>query len=885
VPDVIEVIAKFRDEAARGLEIFGTNLEKVAKMGIEPIAKISPTAGAALEGFVAKLGPTGLAVTAIGGAAIGAVAGLTALVKSVADTADEMRDLSQITGVSTEALSGLGLAAEKSGSSLEGVAGSFKFMQKAIADATDSSTEANKALVALGVSAEELRTLSPEAQFETLAKAIMQVEDPARRMQLGIQVFGKSFAELIPVMKTVAEEGIEPLTQRARDLGIVIESQTAEQADQFNDALTELAAVGKGLAIQLGSALLPLFVDVAKTILEAAVAVTKFLRETGLITGIAQLIRIQLAPVVEIVRALSTAFISVSQALRGDWSGALETLKTGAMRFGDAFVDAFQGGQTASAEAATHMVAHQKQVGEAITATSEKAQSAFAQIAEGARSAAQARAMAEAEAKGDRAQIIQLELAQKVAAIKAEEQKRLESLRFLGISEEQAAQQRVVIQQTSLDAITAANQKAVTDWLALEKQHQEAVRAVEADIRTSREETANALAQIDAEMVGNRMRVLDLEHQATLEAIQRQREARLAAANALVGDVELAARQRVAAEEDALNQIAVAESQLAQQRQAIVRSSSAELLGIIRQLGQSYAEELKPLQLMGISENLQRQLSMLQAAYQSGLLSINAYVEATTLVQRQADEAATAIQYNLTPAIDQTAQAMVSANEATASFPVALSASAVALDSVAASANVASASLQQYAASAATASTTAITPAGEMDLQQRTEAALAGQMAPKPFKAQPPGTKVYIPPGEFHIPGDIRGSMFNLPGQFRMGAGYMRGAGEHVNLGLQAMYGGAPLPMMGLMGGMGYGWYQFPGGGTVPGPMGQRSVAILEAGEQVVPIGATGGGGGGNVVINLNFAQGVSVDSDRRMDELARAIWTRIQDAQRRRLT
>jgi hypothetical protein len=882
VPDVIEVIAKFRDEASRALEVFGTNLEKVAKMGIEPIAKISPTAGAALEGFVNKLGPTGLAVTAIGGAAIGAVAGLTALVKSVADTADEMRDLSQITGVSTEALSGLGLAAEKSGSSLEGVAGSFKFMQKAIADATTGSKEANEALAALGVTAEELRTLSPEAQFETLAKAIMQVEDPTRRMQLGMQVFGKSFAELLPVMKTVAEEGIDPLTQRARDLGIVIESQTAEQADQFNDALTELAAVGKGLAIQLGSALLPLFVDVAKTILEAAVAVTKFLRETGLISGIAQLIRIQLAPVVEIVRALSTAFISVSQALRGDWSGALETLKAGAMRFGDAFVEAFKTGQTASAEAATHMVAHQKQIGEAITATSDKAQAVFTQIAEGARSAAQARAMAEAEAKGDRAQIIQLELAEKVAAIKAEEQKRLESLRFLGITEEQAAQQRVVIQQTSLDAITAANQKAVTDWLALEKQHQEAVRGVEADIRASREETANAIAQIDAEMVGNRTRVLDLEHQATLEAIQRQREARLAAANALVGDVELAARQRVAAEEDALNQIAVAESRLAQQRQAIVRNSSAELLGIIRQLGQSYAEELKPLQLMGISENLQRQLSMLEAAYQSGLLSINAYVEATTLVQRQADEAATAIQYNLTPAVAEASQALVEASQAGSALPAVLSASAQALDSVATSANVATASVQQYAAAAASAA------AQVPDLQATAEAAFAASTATRPFTPKPPGTSVYIPPGEFHMPGDIRGSMFNILGTMGGGALESRpdvfGGGPWRMPRQMPMYGGAPLPMMGLMGGMGYGWYQFPGGGTVPGPTGQRSVAILEAGEQVVPIGATGGGGG-NVVINLNFAQGVSVDSDRRMDELARAIWTRIQDAQRRRLT
>jgi hypothetical protein len=881
VADVIEVIAKFRDEAARGLEIFGTNLEKVAKMGIEPIAKISPTAGAALEGFVSKLGPTGLAVTAIGGAAIGAVAGLTALVKSVADTADEMRDLSQVTGVSTEALSGLGLAAEKSGSSLEGVAGSFKNMQRAIADATAGSKEANEALAALGVSAEELRTLSPEQQFETLAKAITSIEDPAQRAKLAMQVFGKAGTELMPVLNAVAEEGIGALTQRARDLGIVIESQTAEQADQFNDALTELAAVGKGLAIQLGSALLPLFVDVAKTILEAAVAVTKFLRETGLITGIAQAIRIALAPVVEVVRALSAAFISVSQALRGDWSGALETLKTGAMRFGDAFVEAFQVGQTASAEAAQGMVAHQKQVGEAITATSEKAQSAFAQIAEGARSAAQARAMAEAEAKGDRAQIIQLELAEKVAAIKAEEQKRLESLRFLGITEQQAAQQRVVIQQASLDAITAANQKAVTDWLALEKQHQEAVRAVEADIRTSREETASALAQIDAEMVGNRMRALDVEHQATLEAIQRQREARLAAADALVGDVALAAAQRVAAEQDALNQIAVAESQLAQQRQAIVRSSSAELLGIIRQLGQSYAEELKPLQLMGISENLQRQLSMLEAAYQSGLLSINGYVAATTLVQQQADEAAMAIQYNLTPAVESAAQAVVVATEAGAAWPAVLSASAQALDSVATSANVATASVQQYAAAAASA-------AQMPDLQATAEAAFAASTATRPFTPKPPGTSVYIPPGEFHIPGDIRGTMFNILGTLGGGALESRpdifGGGPWRMPRQMPMYAGAPLPMMGTMAGMGPGWYQFQGGGTVPGPMGQRSLAILEAGEQVVPIGATGGGGG-SVVINLNFAQGVSVDSDRRMDEMARAIWTRIQDAQRRRLT
>src|SRR4029450_10749031 len=106
---------------------------------------------------------------------------------------------------------------------------------------------------------------------------------------------------------------------------------------------------------------------------------------------------------------------------------------------------------------------------------------------------------------------------------------------------------------------------------------------------------------------------------------------------------------------------------------------------------------------MGISENLQRQLSMLEAAYQSGLLSINAYVEATTLGQRQAEEAATAIQYNLPPGAEDASQALVEASQAGAAWPAVLSASAQALDSVATSANVASASVQQYAAAATSA--------------------------------------------------------------------------------------------------------------------------------------------------------------------------------------
>ena len=60
--NIIELIAKLRDEASGGLEKLGTNLRKIADVGLEPIARISPTAANALGGLLDKAGPTGLAV-------------------------------------------------------------------------------------------------------------------------------------------------------------------------------------------------------------------------------------------------------------------------------------------------------------------------------------------------------------------------------------------------------------------------------------------------------------------------------------------------------------------------------------------------------------------------------------------------------------------------------------------------------------------------------------------------------------------------------------------------------------------------------------------------------------------------------------------------------
>lgn len=870
--DVIEVVAKFRDEASRELEKFGTSLEKVAKMGIEPISKISPTAGAALEGFLGKLGPTGLAVTALGGAAIAAVGGLTMLVKSVADTADAMKDMSQVTGASTEALSGLGLAAQKSGSSLEQVAGSFKHMQKAIGEAAEGTAAANETLQALGLSAQALKEQSPEQQFESLAKAIAAVQDPTERSRLAMATFGKAGAELLPVLNTVAEQGMAGVIARAKELGVVIDSQTADAADEFNDTLADLAAVGKGLAITLGSALLPLFVNVAKVLLDAATAVSKFLRETGLIQVAATVITVALAPAVEIIKTLAAGLIALAQAMRGDFSGAMETLRARAVSFGDALVGAFGGAAEASGAATQRMSQNAKAAAADLAALSAKQTAATAEFAANARSAAQARVAADAEARGDRTALVQLELQAQVAAIREREQKQLATLRTLGLAEAAEAAARQQIQQGSLDAITAANQKAVTQWLEIERSRADAVRQVDAEIRQSREESNAAIGQLAAQSAANAEIALQWEHQATLEAIARQREARLQAANAIIGDAKLAAQQRVLAEEDALNQIAVAEANLAQQRLQIVNQNSGELISIIRGLGATYAEELKPLQLMGVSDNLQRQLSLLESAYRSGVISVGAYVAATAQAQAAAEQEANTILYGLGPAVEATAQQFMQSGEAAATWTGTLGSSASALGAVQASAEMATASVMRL--------NTAMGAAVSPDLQATSEAAFAASTATRPFKPYQEGEirKVFIPTTMFSHGNDPRNARGTLPGKEvpggtiyewgpSMGTGMLRGVGTP--------YGGGAFNMNAMS--------IYPGGGTVPGPLGERTMAIVEAGETILPTGASVATGGGSVHVHLHG--NVFVDSDQRMDQLAQAVWDRVRDRQRRMLT
>ncbi len=186
------------------------------------------------------------------------------MINDFADLGDMFDKMSQRTGVSVEALSGLKFAAEQSGASIETVETGIRNMQRVLLDVQQGSTTAAKTLQMLGLNINELKTLSPEQQFLEMAQAIAGVEDPSRQAALAMELFGRSGTQLLPMLRQ-GEAGIEQLMAEAKRLGIVMSEEDAKAAADFTDAMNRLSKVFQGIATQLASVITPLLTKLSNT--------------------------------------------------------------------------------------------------------------------------------------------------------------------------------------------------------------------------------------------------------------------------------------------------------------------------------------------------------------------------------------------------------------------------------------------------------------------------------------------------------------------------------------------------------------------------------------------------------------------------------------------
>lgn len=186
-----------------------------------------------------------------------AVGGLTALITGAIDAADNLRDLSQATGITVESLGGLGFAAGQNGGSLEGVASAAGKLNKALAEAAAGSKDALEPFNKLGISVKDAagQTKAADVVFAEIADRFKTFNDGPEKAALALKLFGKAGSEQIALLNEGGEALRANIEYYKRFSGVTTEIAAA--SDQFNDTLGKVKLLSQSLGTSIAAALLP----------------------------------------------------------------------------------------------------------------------------------------------------------------------------------------------------------------------------------------------------------------------------------------------------------------------------------------------------------------------------------------------------------------------------------------------------------------------------------------------------------------------------------------------------------------------------------------------------------------------------------------------------
>ncbi len=171
------------------------------------------------------------------GIGTGILGPLTAAVFKFTEMGGKLADMSGRTGLPVEEISELDFAARQTGASLEDVENSLRFAQKS----------------------------GNRKSLDQLAEHFAGIQDPVKRTQEAIKLFGKSGTKLLPMLANLKD-----LRQEARRLGLVKTTAQVNRADELGDTWDKVKDTIESAIFQIGDAVAPVF----QTIFEQVLAVT-----------------------------------------------------------------------------------------------------------------------------------------------------------------------------------------------------------------------------------------------------------------------------------------------------------------------------------------------------------------------------------------------------------------------------------------------------------------------------------------------------------------------------------------------------------------------------------------------------------------------------------
>ena len=254
-------ISRFRSLLSKDLGDIGGEFSDWSE---KILGNISTVQGAAVAGG---------AVLAAAVVAVGAAANEAA--NHYAEYVSEVARGSKTTGISIEAMSGLKLAAEETGTSYDLLVTGLTRFGSTVVKAAEGGKQQQEMFQRLGISQEQVAAGEKDMLplLMTVADRFKGMGSQVDRAAMARELFSRGGAELVNMLSQ-GSEGLKQFAEKARELGLVLTNDDVVAMREYKAALVAIKDQHEALEVTVGRTMLPM--KTSWEILDAAIVKTLF---------------------------------------------------------------------------------------------------------------------------------------------------------------------------------------------------------------------------------------------------------------------------------------------------------------------------------------------------------------------------------------------------------------------------------------------------------------------------------------------------------------------------------------------------------------------------------------------------------------------------------
>ena len=203
-------------------------------------------------------------------ATLSAGSGFASFIKQQIDAADQLNKVSQKVGIAVEDLSKLKYAASLADVDISALQVGLVKLSRGAVEASQGTGEAKEAFDAMGISVK-----NTDGSIKTNSELLNEVADRfagyadgANKAELAVRLFGKSGADLIPLLNG-GSAAIKQAGDELQRFGGVVTKEAAMNAELFNDNITRLTTVAGAFGKNIANAILPYLTRMSEELLIA----------------------------------------------------------------------------------------------------------------------------------------------------------------------------------------------------------------------------------------------------------------------------------------------------------------------------------------------------------------------------------------------------------------------------------------------------------------------------------------------------------------------------------------------------------------------------------------------------------------------------------------